>query len=119
MYSWIGLTGYAPQNITLKPGFVGYSDKYEPNDVWNILLKYKQWNCLMGCSIQPNPKEASKVHDEEIICKLIACLDCLVCLLACLLVCLLACLLACVSCFMVAVPIKSVSLLPSSLRCFF
>jgi len=66
-YSHIALsdmTGFCPKLVTLKPGFPGYSEKYDANEVWSMLERYKSWGCLMGTSIQSNPKDDKKVESE-------------------------------------------------------
>ena len=62
-YTHFGLadmTGYCPRLIVLKEGFTGYSEEYDDQELWNMLVTYRKWGTLMGCSIQPNPKEKSK-----------------------------------------------------------
>jgi hypothetical protein len=64
-YTHFGLadmTGFCPRLIVLREGVEGFSEKYEPDDVWSMLVQYRKWNCLMGCSIQPNSKENQKVE---------------------------------------------------------
>lgn len=56
------MTGYCPRLLVLKPGFPGYAEKYTDDQVWDMLLKYQKWKCLMGCSIQPDPKANVKVE---------------------------------------------------------
>jgi hypothetical protein len=63
-YGLADMTGYCPRLIVIKPGFMGYSEKYDEEDIWRLLLRYKSWNSLMGCSIQPNPKETNKVEAD-------------------------------------------------------
>jgi len=63
-YGLADMTGFSPRLIVMKPGFPGYCVPYEEEEMWSILTKYKAWNCLMGTSIQPNPKEAHKVEAE-------------------------------------------------------
>lgn len=58
------MTGFSPRLIVLKPGFSGYSEPHSEESVWNMLITYKSWNSLMGCSIQANPKSQSKVEEE-------------------------------------------------------
>ncbi len=50
------LTGYSPLSLVLKQGYVGFSQLYSPEEIWQLLTRYKQWGCLMGCSVQPAPK---------------------------------------------------------------
>lgn len=57
------MTGFPPHSLVLKPGFVGFTQQQEPDDVWLLLKKYRQWNCLLGCSIQPDPKAAHKAEE--------------------------------------------------------
>ena len=63
-YGLADMTGFSPRLIVMKTGFPGYCVKYEEEEMWELLVKYKKWNCLMGTSIQPNPKEAHKVEAE-------------------------------------------------------
>ena len=58
------MTGYCPKLITLKPGFPGYSESLDKEEVWKLLQRYRSWNCLMGTSIQSNPKQNQKVEAE-------------------------------------------------------
>ena len=58
------MTGYCPKLVTLKPGFPGYSDALNADEVWQLLERYKSWGCLMGTSIQSNPKDDRKVESE-------------------------------------------------------
>jgi Ca2+-binding EF-hand superfamily protein len=58
------MTGFSPRLIVLKPGFAGYSEPHTEESVWNMLINYKNWNSLLGCSIQSNPKSQSKVEEE-------------------------------------------------------
>eukprot|EP01035_Chromulina_nebulosa_P022786 gene22786-29502_t len=63
-YGLADLTGYCPHQIVLREGYVGFSGKYEDDDLWNTLVRYKSYGCLMGCSIKPNPKEKKQVEAE-------------------------------------------------------
>lgn len=58
------MTGFSPRLMVLKPGFTGYSESLDKEEVWKMLWRYKQWNCLMGTSIQSNPKANQKVEAE-------------------------------------------------------
>ena len=58
------LTGFCPHQLVLREGYLSYSEKYESDDLWNTLVRYKQNGCLMGCSIRPNPKEKKQVEAE-------------------------------------------------------
>ncbi len=58
------MTGFAPKLMVLKPGFTGYSESLDKEEVWSMLTRYKDWNCLMGTSIQSNPKANQKVEAE-------------------------------------------------------
>lgn len=58
------MTGFCPRLIVMREGFLGYSEKYEDDDIWKLLVQYKRWNSLMGCSIQSNPKEKHKVEAD-------------------------------------------------------
>lgn len=61
-YGLADLTGYCPRLLVLKEGYLGFAEKYEEDELWNTLMRYKRNGFLMGCSIQPNPKE--KRHAE-------------------------------------------------------
>jgi hypothetical protein len=77
------MTGYSPRMIVLKPGYAGYSNtldlaaaefekiggktltdtEHKDNlkarkidQIWDILIKYCEWDSLMGSSIQSDPK---------------------------------------------------------------
>jgi hypothetical protein len=63
-YGLADMTGFCPRLIVMREGFLGYSEKYEKDDIWKLLTQYKAWNSLMGCSIQSNPKEKSKVEAD-------------------------------------------------------
>jgi hypothetical protein len=58
------MTGFPPHAIILKKGFLGYCEDYSDEEVKAMLRKYRDWNCLMGCSIQPDPKGTHKVEEE-------------------------------------------------------
>ena len=58
------MTGFCPRLVVLKPGFTGFSEQYSPDEVWELLCRYKAWNCLMGTSIQSNPKDNTKVEAD-------------------------------------------------------
>jgi hypothetical protein len=59
------LTGYSPRLIVMKEGYVGFSKKYDKEEIWGILQKYIEWGCLLGCSIQANPKDKDKKDKVE------------------------------------------------------
>lgn len=58
------MTGYCPRLIVLRKGYLGYSEEYQPQEIWDMLCKYKERKSLMGCSIQSNPKEKAKVEGD-------------------------------------------------------
>jgi len=58
------LTGYCPRLLVLRKGYLGFSEAYDPEDLWKTLMRYKKTGCLMGCSIQPNPKEKKQAEAE-------------------------------------------------------
>eukprot|EP01041_Mallomonas_annulata_P003480 gene3480-6926_t len=51
-YGIADLTGFSPRLIGLKPGTMGYSDAMTDTEIWETLIRYRDWGCLMGCSIQ-------------------------------------------------------------------
>jgi calpain len=59
------LTGYSPRLIVMKEGYVGFSKKYDKEEIWGILQQYIDWGCLLGCSIQANPKDKEKKDKVE------------------------------------------------------
>lgn len=63
-YALGDMTGFCPRLLVLKPGFTGYCEQYSDKQVWELLKRYKTWNCLLGCSIQSNPKDNQKVEAE-------------------------------------------------------
>jgi calpain len=63
-YGLADMTGYCPRLVVMKEGFLGYSEKYTSDDIWKLLQRNTSWNSLMGCSIQPNPKEKNKVEAD-------------------------------------------------------
>jgi hypothetical protein len=63
-YALGDMTGYCPRLIVMKPGFTGYCEPYSDKQIWDLLKRYKSWNCLLGCSIQSNPKDNQKVEAE-------------------------------------------------------
>lgn len=63
-YALADMTGYCPRLIVMKPGFPGFSDPLSKDDVWAMLERYQKWECLLGTSIQSNPKENHKVEAE-------------------------------------------------------
>ena len=58
------MTGFSPRLMVLKPGFTGFSESLDKEEVWSMLTRYKKWNCLMGTSIQSNPNANRKVEAE-------------------------------------------------------
>eukprot|EP01040_Poterioochromonas_malhamensis_P005074 gene5074-5439_t len=63
-YGLADMTGFCPRLVVFREGFLGYSEKYSDDEIWTMLNKYGNWKCLMGCSIQPNPKEKNKVEAD-------------------------------------------------------
>lgn len=63
-YALGDLTGYSPRQIVFKEGFVGSEGKWDEESVWKVLNQYKEWKSLIGCSIQPNPKDKNMVEAE-------------------------------------------------------
>jgi hypothetical protein len=63
-YGLADMTGFCPRLVVMREGYLGYSGKYSPEEIWNLLERYLQWKSLMGCSIQPNPKEKNKVEAD-------------------------------------------------------
>lgn len=61
-YGIADMTGYCPRLIVLKEGLVGYAQKFSKDDIWNLLKQYvsKDWDCLLGCSIQSNAKDSKE-----------------------------------------------------------
>lgn len=66
-YTHFGLadmTGFCPRLIVMREGYLGFSEKYTSEEIWEIISRYLSWNSLMGCSIQSNPKEKNKVEAD-------------------------------------------------------
>lgn len=63
-YGLADMTGFCPRLLVMREGYLGYSEPYRPEDVWGMLVRYKSWNCLMGCSIQSNPQEKAKIEAD-------------------------------------------------------
>lgn len=63
-YGLADMTGFCPRLVVMREGYLGYSEPYCPEDVWSLLVRYKGWNCLMGCSIQSNPQEKAKIEAD-------------------------------------------------------
>ena len=63
-YGLADMTGFCPRLIVMREGYLGYSEKYSNDEIWEMLKQYKEWNSLMGCSIQSNPKEKQKVEAD-------------------------------------------------------
>eukprot|EP01038_Epipyxis_sp_PR26KG_P009214 gene9214-12425_t len=63
-YGLADMTGFCPRLIVMKQGYIGYSEAFSDEDIWKLLNRYKKWKCLMGCSIQSNPKEGNKIEAE-------------------------------------------------------
>ncbi len=58
------MTGYCPKLVTLKPGYPGFNENLTKEEVWDLLLQYESWGCLMGTSIQSDPKQSHKIEAE-------------------------------------------------------
>ena len=58
------LTGYSPRLVGLKEGYMGYSDSLSKDEIWDMLTRYTEWGCLMGCSIQAAAKEEHKAEAD-------------------------------------------------------
>lgn len=58
------MTGYCSKLVTLKPGYPGYNEKLDADEVWNLIERYKSWGCLMGTSIQADHRQERKVEME-------------------------------------------------------
>jgi len=56
------LTGFSPRLIGMRPGYMGYSDPIEEDQLWHMLRRYQTWKCLMGTSIQSKPGQGAKVE---------------------------------------------------------
>jgi hypothetical protein len=63
-YGLADMTGYSPRLIVFREGYLGFSQSYSADQLWELLTKYRYWNSLMGCSIQSNPKEKHKVEAD-------------------------------------------------------
>jgi hypothetical protein len=63
-YGLADMTGFSPRLIVMREGYLGFSQKYEPNDLWALLQRYSSWKSMMGCSIQPAPNDKRKVEAE-------------------------------------------------------
>ena len=61
-YALGDMTGFSPQLVGLREGYMGFSDKLDREEVWNLLTEHKKWQSLMGCSIQSKPGEGPKVE---------------------------------------------------------
>lgn len=62
-YALADMTGFSPRLIGLKEGYMGFSDRFDPEEVWKILIKYmKHWESLVGCSIQAKASDGPKVE---------------------------------------------------------
>ena len=76
------MTGFPPRLMVFKSGFEGYNsslddatmtiadpvekEKAKIELVWDMLVKYRKWNSLMGCSIQNKDKKAkAEAHGEK------------------------------------------------------
>ncbi|CAM9097173.1 unnamed protein product, partial [Phaeothamnion confervicola] len=64
-YGVSDLTGFAPRLLVLKRGHQGFHDDCADDDVWRRLRLYRNWRCLMGCSIQQPPGADLKAHEAE------------------------------------------------------
>jgi hypothetical protein len=58
------LTGFCPHQIILQKGFAGFDKEYSDDELWKLLKRYRDWDCLMGCSIQPNPQETHRPEEK-------------------------------------------------------
>lgn len=69
------ITGYVPRLLGLQRGFMGYSRDYTDEQLWGLILRYlfskldnliryQNWGCLMGTSIQAKPGESGKVSSS-------------------------------------------------------
>ncbi|KAJ1399835.1 hypothetical protein B484DRAFT_245813 [Ochromonadaceae sp. CCMP2298] len=63
-YGLADMTGFCPRLIVMREGYLGFSEKHAPDEIWRLLRQYKTWHSLMGCSIQSNPKEKHKVEAD-------------------------------------------------------
>ncbi|RYH31540.1 hypothetical protein EON65_02390, partial [archaeon] len=63
-YGLADMTGFCPRLVVMREGYLGFSEPYTPDDVWSLLQRYFEWDSLMGCSIQSNPKEKNKVEAD-------------------------------------------------------
>lgn len=63
-YGLADMTGKCPRLLVMREGYLGYSESYSADEVWETLSRYTSWNCLMGCSIQSNPKEKNKIEAD-------------------------------------------------------
>jgi Calpain family cysteine protease len=64
-YALGDMTGFSPRLIGLKEGYMGFSDKLSAESVWEMLWKYiKEWNSLLGCSIQSKASDGPKVEAD-------------------------------------------------------
>lgn len=61
-YALGDMTGFCPRLVVLKEGIPGFTRNYPSNEVWEMINKYQSWGCLMGCSIQSDPKAQHKVE---------------------------------------------------------
>ncbi|GBG24010.1 Calpain [Hondaea fermentalgiana] len=65
------LTGLACEELVLREGHTGFHPKYaawiRDGTLWNRCNEYaNEWGCMMGCSIQPDPRDlkAGKVEQK-------------------------------------------------------
>jgi len=63
-------TGLACEELVLREGHIGFHPRnklaLEEDSLWNKLVQYAhQWGCMMGCSIQPHPKEMRAGQVEQ------------------------------------------------------
>lgn len=56
--------------MTYDPGY--NADYCEEQQIWRLLQRYQAWNCLMGCSIQSNPKDNAKVEAGNVFVVLLS-----------------------------------------------
>lgn len=63
-YGLADMTGYCPHLVVMREGYLGYSQSYTPDEIWQMLTRYTAWKSLLGCSIQSPPNEKKKIEAE-------------------------------------------------------
>eukprot|EP01033_Poteriospumella_lacustris_P005213 gene5213-3723_t len=63
-YGLADMTGFSPRLVVMREGYLGFSQRYEPDDLWALMSRYSAWKSMMGCSIQPAPNDKRKVEAE-------------------------------------------------------